>query len=315
MDSIILGLSVVFPLVFMTLMGILFRQIGWLSDQGTHELNKIVFRALMPVQLFLNAKNSKLSEVWNLHGIYVLVLVLGSILFMVSAAFYICSKIHMDRKERAVVVQGVFRSNLALFGIPVCSAIYDGETPAIIALLVVVVVPVYNLLSVLILETALPDSKLSFKSALKIFKNPLVLGTFIGISCNLFRVSLPALIERTLVDISKTATPLAFIVLGGCLKASGMKKNARLLAAVSCLRLVAVPAVVLGIALALGFIGPTLAALLALTASPVAVSSFSMSKELHIAPELAGEQVVVTTLLSGFTMFVWIAVLDFHGLF
>ena len=48
--------------------------------------------------------------------------------------------------------------------------------------------------------------------------------------------------------------------------------------------------------------------LLALFGSPIAVSSYPMATEMHCDDELASQGIVVTTVLSIFTMVFWIFV-------
>ncbi|MEF9971830.1 MAG: AEC family transporter, partial [Oscillospiraceae bacterium] len=68
------------------------------------------------------------------------------------------------------------------------------------------------------------------------------------------------------------------------------------------------------LAIALGFRGMELGALLAMFASPTAVSSFTMAQQMQADDELAGQIVVVGSLCSVVTIFFWISVLSYFGL-
>jgi predicted permease len=64
----------------------------------------------------------------------------------------------------------------------------------------------------------------------------------------------------------------------------------------------------------MGIRGIELATLMAMYAAPVASSSFPMAQELGGNAELAGEIVVITSLLSIATVFSWVLILSSSGM-
>ena len=74
-------------------------------------------------------------------------------------------------------------------------------------------------------------------------------------------------------------------------------------------KLVAVPLIFLTIGILLGFRGAELVVLLALFGSPAAVSSFIMAQQMDGDGDLAGQLVVLGSLCSIITMFIWIFIL------
>ena len=74
-------------------------------------------------------------------------------------------------------------------------------------------------------------------------------------------------------------------------------------------RLVIVPAIFLPLASALGFRGGDMVALMVLFASPAAVSSFIMAEQMEGDGALAGQLIVLGSVLSVFTVFIWILIL------
>ena len=71
-------------------------------------------------------------------------------------------------------------------------------------------------------------------------------------------------------------------------------------------RLIVVPLVFLSGAVALGIRDVSLATLLAVFASPTAVSSYPMAQQIGGDADFAAAQVVLTTALSGLSVFLWI---------
>jgi hypothetical protein len=67
--------------------------------------------------------------------------------------------------------------------------------------------------------------------------------------------------------------------------------------------MIAVPLIFMPLAVALGFRGPILCALLVLFAAPTAVASYPMAVAMGADGQLAGQLVCSTTVVSIFTMF------------
>ena len=71
-------------------------------------------------------------------------------------------------------------------------------------------------------------------------------------------------------------------------------------------KLIVYPAMAVGVAILLGFRNEQLAVILAMSASPTAVSSYTMAQQMDGDGPLAGQLVVFTTLFSILTVFLWI---------
>ena len=75
------------------------------------------------------------------------------------------------------------------------------------------------------------------------------------------------------------------------------------------------PAICLAGAVTLGFNGVPLVAIALMVATPDALASFAMASSMDGNGELAGELVVITTMLSCITMPLWLFILKTGGLF
>ncbi len=113
------------------------------------------------------------------------------------------------------------------------------------------------------------------------------------------------------------ATPLALIVLGGQFQFKQIVSIAKPLAITVVNRLIVIPAIALiGIYYLLPrFEGAAFAGFVALFASPVAVTSAIIAKELGGDEDLAGQLVVWTTLLSVITIMIIVIILRTIGIF
>ncbi len=309
LESMYLGLSVVFPLVCYMCLGGLIRCKGWASENTFEDVNKIVFRVFMSSLLFYNSYTIDRNSIFGGNHIKLLLFSL----FCLALTYYLSNRISRrmtsDHKRAAVIAQGMVRSNLALFGLPVSIAIYGEGKQGELALLMAIIVPIYNILAELALSQA-EDTKPSMRKTLrKVLSNPLVVAALLGFSMSLLGIRLPDMVEDTVRRLGNVTTPLAFVVIGGSLALRNVHSDRRAIVSVSSLRLFVLPALILPLGYLLGLRSSALLTLLVVFASPIAVSSYTMAREKNIAPTLAGELVAATTFGSMFSIFVWITIL------
>ena len=325
MDSFIFALNAVLPIILTVAVGYFLKRIRLISPELARGGNKLVFRVLLPALLFLNV-----YEIENFSDVgfgYIIYAVLA-VLLIFAIALPLVILLTKDNPRRGAVHQCVFRSNFALIGIPLAIAIYGEEGGAVAALLSAVSIPLFNVLAVVSLSVFGSGKKPSIKKILLgIIKNPLIISVAAGCLALLLRGALEGAgiewrlsditpLYKTLEYLAAAATPVALLMLGGQFEFSaipGMKKEIIFATAA---RVMAVPLITVGIACLIpSFDGAHIAALFALFASPVAVSSVPMAQESGADAALAGQLVVWTTLLSSVTLFGFIFVLKLLGIF
>ncbi|MEG0504674.1 MAG: AEC family transporter, partial [Raoultibacter sp.] len=290
MSSLSLAFTTVCPLLLLMALGALLRRAGLFSDGFIEKLNALCFKVFLPAVLFQSVYSSDFLVAFQPK---LLVFGLAGVLitFAVLSAVVPCFEQRKDR--RAVLIQGGFRSNIVLFGLPISYALFGADQVGPVSVLIAFAVPLFNILAVLTFEMH-REAKVSVGSVIRgIVVNPLVIAGAAGILCALIGVQFPVVIETTVLQVAQVATPLALIALGGSFSIGDAQKNWRVLSCIVAVRLIIVPVVFLALAVVLGFRGPALGALLALFASPVAVSSYPMAQELGGDDELAGQIVAL----------------------
>jgi len=213
------------------------------------------------------------------------------------------------------MLQGFFRSNFAILGVPLADYICSDKTTGLTSLMVAIVVPTFNVLAVVCLER-FRDGNVNFKKLIKgIITNPLIIGCLIGVLFFATGLKMPQLIEKSVSDISKAATPLAIITLGASFTFSSIKGYEKENLIILSARLIIVPVIALTAAVLMGFRGEPLVCLLVTFGSPVAVSSFTMAQQMGGDEKLAAQAVVLTSAFCLVTLFGWIFILNSLGLF
>ena len=310
LNDLLFSANVVVPIFLLIMLGYALTRIKLWDENFLKIANNLCFKCLLPVLLFHNVASANIFEVFNGKLIIyacVCACVLCGLLFILIPLFV------KDNKRRGVMIQGTFRSNFLLFGIPLGLSIGGDKGAVLAAVIASFYVPTINMLSVISLYAFSDAKDKNIKSALLgILKNPLIIGGVSGLLFSLVRnyigFEIPTMIDTTLGNIKSVATPFAFIILGGDLKFGSMLRNVKF-SIVSVLgKVVIIPAAMLFLSAALGFDKLEMAILIAVFATPNAVSSYAMARNYEADYELAGEIITLGTLLSIFTIFVFITV-------
>lgn len=313
MENFVLAINVVLPIALIMLLGAYLKKLSMLDDITVSKMNRLAFRVFMGMLIFINVYNIRNMSLDFKENIKFLLYPIIVIVFLYILTYLCYYKIISDRKELAVIIQGIYRGNFVLFGLPVAESIYGEAGISKVSMLISLIVPIYNVIAVLTLEYY-SGKNISWKKILKsTITNPLIVGSLSAIFCIKYRIELPKAIYKTLFDLAKIATPLSFVILGASLKINNIIRNFKKLLSINFLKLVINPFLTIVFGHYIGFTGPELVAFLAMSACPTAVSSFTMAKEMDVAGDLAGEIVASTTILSIFTIFAWVIVLKTLG--
>ena len=301
-----LSFNALAPIFLIILAGYVCKLLGWITEEEQPRLNRIGFRIFMPVMLFNNICKSelRLSEggPLMLYGALALTAAL-----LLSITFCLCFV--KDRGKRGAMIQCMIRSNSAIIGLPMVGYL-DSSAIGIASLLSAVVIPLFNLYSVIALEV-FSGKKIKLRQVLlNIIKNPLIIASVLSVICILTGFKLPGFMENAIDSFGGIASPYMLFMLGVFFKPKFHFDRHLLMALTG--RLVAIPGVVLAVAALLGFRNGEFVSLLAIFAGPPAVASFTMAQQLGGDAELAGNSVVMGSAFSFVTIFVWISL--FKGL-
>ena len=322
-ENLAISVNAVLPLIICMAAGYLFRRIKLVDEGFCRKCNTFCFKTFLPLMIFMNVYNSDLESAVQ-PGAFLFAA--AAVLVIFAAAFLIIPRIvkkgSVDSagspvsaaSRQAVLIQCIFRSNFVIFGYQVVANVYGAGEAAVASVMAAIVVPLYNVLAVITLEY-FTNSKNGLRPViLGIIKNPLIIGAVAALLFKLSGLTLPAPLYTGLSDMAGMATPLALVVLGGTFHFDALRRNAGALAIGTLGNIVVAPLVMVPIAAALGFRDANLLSLVIVFASPAAVNSYTMAAAYGHDPELAGQLVVVTSVLSMVSVFGWIFLLRTLGL-
>jgi predicted permease len=213
-----------------------------------------------------------------------------------------------SRPSRGAFIQGVYRANFAILGVPLAKNLFGDEGGAAAALILPFAITLFNVLAVTVLTInsegtdgkARPDFK---KILIDIAKNPLIITIFIALPFTVFKWKLIAPLQQSVNFFANTSTPLALISLGAGIDIATLKGKIGLSLTAALTRTAVLPVIACVPAILLGFRGAQLVVIFVLFAAPTAVSSYIMAKNMRSDYELAGQIVALTTAICPVTVF------------
>ena len=307
----ILAISCVLPVFIMICTGSLIRRSKLVPEGTFNHVSKVSFQYLLPCLLFYNIYTTDLDTVFDAR---LLTFLIAYVLIWFALATALCIRFVPDRRARGAFVQTFFRSNIAIVGVSMADSLLGKDGVAAISVAIAFLVPLFNVLAVITLETCRGEKPDLKNTLLGIVKNPLIIACVLGLAFMLLEIPLPAPVLKALSQIGTAGTVMTLISLGANFRFSGVRRNLKKVVTANVLRLVIAPLAALTAAVALGFRGGDLGIILLCTAPALAGSCYPMALACDSDHELTGQIVVTTSFLCCLTLFVWIFLLKQVGL-
>ena len=313
MDDFIFSVNVVAPLFLLMAAGYVARRFNLVSDKFLSEATSFVFRFLLPLMLFQNIRTVFYGNFYNISLVFAAI---SGISVIIIASFIFVPLFVKRNGQRGSMIQGIYRSNFVIYGMPLATGMYGHEAAYSIAMLLCLTVPIYNTVAVITLSLFSETRTKRFslvQLATDIVRNPLILGCVTGIIFGVYRIDLPSAINQPISELAAAASPLALFLMGGDFTFRSLNNNLLKVFLATIVRLIIIPLVAVIVFIPMGFRNIELSVLLCLFATPTAVASYIMASNMGCDGELAGQIVVMTTTFSCFSIFLFIFVLRSFG--
>ena len=300
-ENLIFSINAVLPIFLIMIFGMALKRLGVIDPAGAKQMNALLFNFALPIRLFLDLYVSDFSELWDVR---LMIFTAGSVLVFFFICWGLAIWLMPNRQMKGAFIQGGFRSNFAILGLPLVASIMGYIPPAAIVI-ITVVVPLFNILSVFILTVYsgedVSPKKIMSSSAKSIAKNPLILGVIAGFLFALIRIPIPAVLSSTLFHIADLSTPLALIVIGSSMNFSKVKERISPTLIVCVLKLVVMPLLFLPLAFLFGISNDGIIVLFVMYAAPTAIASYVMAYYMDSDEHFASSIVMFTSMLCIFT--------------
>ena len=310
--NFVYSVNVILPVFILVSLGVVLKKAHVIPDNFSDAVDRLIFRLALPAMLFLEVAGADLSEAINVR--LALFAAIAITCMFAAVTGIVCLTVRENGK-RGAMIQGICRSNFAILGMPLIENMFGESGVQEAALIMPVTIILFNTFSVIALtvlapkERQLPIGETVRKILKNIVTNPLIIGVVLGLPFMFLQIELPLVADKTLRYLSNLVTPVALISLGSTVRLKSFKGRVRYAVLSACGRTVIAPAVMVSAAALLGFRGSALGTILILFGAPTAVSSYIMAKNMGSDHELAGQILLLTTLICLLTIFVFIFIL------
>ncbi|MCD7839516.1 MAG: AEC family transporter, partial [Erysipelotrichaceae bacterium] len=308
MESLIFSLNATVPVFLLMVLGMIFKKIGWISDSFASQMNKFVFLVPLPILVFEDLATVDFVEAWDFKFVaFCFVATILSIAIAIAISFLL-----HERSIQGEFVQVSYRSSAALLGVALIQNIYGQSVMG--PLMIIGSVPLYNIMAVVVLSFFQPnrrviDAKVIKQTLKGIITNPIIIAIIVGILWSLFKIPMPAILSKTVTYVGNLATPMGLMAMGASFNFKQAIDKVKPSILATFIKLFGFAIIFLPIAILLGFRTEQLVAILIMLGSASTVSCYVMAKNMGHEGVLTSSVVMLTTLLSGFSITFWLFVL------
>jgi malonate transporter and related proteins len=292
--------TVLLPIIALIALGHLLRRTGIFGPDLWSGIERLVYFLLFPALLFGTLASRPIDL--GAGGLMILVgfgFMLGGMLLGLAAR----PLLSPSPRAFASIFQCGFRFNTYI-GFAVLGGVHGADGIAAFALLAGFVIPLANVASVWALARHGRQSILR-----ELVRNPLILATFGGLGWSALELPLPDITLATLIFLGEPALPLGLLATGAGLTFLLDGREKLLVAYFVSAKLVAVPALALGLALAFGLAGLYLATAVILAALPPASSAYILATRMGGDGPLVAATVGTATIAAIVTLPLWLKAL------
>jgi len=314
LDNLLFSLNATMPIFMMMVVGWCLKKMKMVEEKSVAVMNKLVFKLFLPALLFMDLAKQDFAGMWDATFVVFCAATTCISILVAMLLSFLCK----DKEDRGEFIQASYRSAAATLGIAFMTNIYDNVS--MVALMIIGSVPIYNMIAVIILELTSPENKgavsraqLIKKTLKSIATNPIILSIIAGLLWSVLKLPQPVIFVKSVTYLGNVASPLALIVLGAAFEFSELKEKILPIIAIVFNKLFLFCIIFLPLAIYLGFRDDKLVAALIMLGSATTSSSFIMAKNMGHKGVISSSAVMVTTLLSSFSLTIWLFLLRVLG--
>lgn len=308
LQTLLQTLEITLPVILLVILGVVLRWRGAIDERFIATASRLVFNVSLPVLMFMAIVTANTSL--DRHGGLVVFSLFAALLAFVLTMI-VARVLNVSTIQRGAFVQASFRSNLGIIGLALCINAYPDQGPVLGALILAVVTPLYNFLSVWVLA----KGHVGWGSQLlATVKNPLIIAIALATLVNLVGMPIPEFARTTGEALAAMTLPLALIGIGGSLSLPRLNGGNRITLISVTLKVIVLPLIVVLFAVGVGIRGAELMVLAIMFSSPTAAAAFVMASAMGADERLTANVIALSTLAAAVTITSFIYVLNLSGL-
>lgn len=296
-------LGIVAPIFGIVALGYAARRAGWATEEGLRGLNDFVFLLATPALLFHAGATQGLGGAGAASLAF-----FSAVLLVYGAATLVGLRARaMPLPEAGLFALSCTFGNTVMVGIPLVLAAYGpgalGTLLGIVAMHSLVLLPVATAVAETGLAGRAPPWRVAGATLRAVARNPVILSVALGLAWWLLvPVAPPLPLRRFLEMLGAAGPPAALFCLGASLTGFDARRDWPDAALASALKLLALPALVWGMARLWGLGAAETAVVVTTAALPTGANAFILARRYATGADRSGATVLVSTVASVATL-------------
>jgi len=300
----------VLPVFAIILTGFVAVQTGIVGEAITDWLIAFAYKICLPALMITIVSQARVAELldpafWAAFG--------GGTLIVLFAVMALGRRwFGPDRSTLTIAALAAALTNSGFVALPILHHVFGakGVPPAAIANLIVAGV-LFPLAIVLLELTRAGDTGRQSPLAIarQVVTNPMVWSTLLGLALSAGHVALPGVVHDYLQALGQGLTPAALFAIGASIRLRDLADDAPRLIALSTIKLIILPAIVLGASFALGLSPLWIVAATICAAVPTAKTVYVLAQQFGAGQKTAAMTISASTLASIVTLTLWFLLL------
>jgi malate permease and related proteins len=293
------------PIFLILIFGAILQQKGFLKSTFIQEANRFVFLFPLPALIFAGIVKSSMQDVTVTH---IAVAIIPTILIL-GIAFSIGLAIGLRNGKLGSFTQVTFHGNVSYIGLAVLFYMLGEEGLKRGSILVGILIFLNNGLAISVLSWTSGQHRSVKKAVGSIVTTPVIIATFAGMLVLYSGIPIPSVMMKSMVILANIALPLALILVGASISMGTIVQSLKFTILASVLKLFLLPGIALAFCKIFHISLQEALPAIILLATPSAISTYVMAREMGGDSDLASGTVTLSTLLSPPTFVFWLWVL------
>ncbi len=298
--NLLFSFNISLPLFVLIGLGYFLKYKGLFTEDFISRVSSLVYYVLLPAKLFADMSTADLYAAFDVR--YSAMTAAACIVqFLLS--WLLGDVLCRDRSKQGAFAHTCFRGNFAYLGLMLMQSLYGDRTAVLTAVMMAILLPAYNIEGAILLSVKEKKGGIKISKIFKdIFTNPMVLAILLAMPFAALRIQLPSVMTKSLGYLGGCASTMALMVVGASVRTDTIKANLSLLLKSSAIKLVLVPTLTGLAAVAAGLSQEQIVTLTVVSAMPTAVNTYIITDRMGGDGNLASGAVVLSHILSVFTI-------------
>jgi malonate transporter len=291
------------PVFLIIVLGAWLRALPLIDEAGWRGLERATYYVFFPAMIIMTMAKADLRSVPVLAMGFALIagiLAMAAILLVIRPL--LARTLGTDGPAFTSVFQGATRWN-SFVAIATAGALYGQLGLTLTAISVAAMIPLLNVLAVVVLQRYAQDKPVVIGPTVKaLASNPFIWSSVLGIVINVVGIPLPVIAMRFGDILGAAALGTGLLLVGAGLDVGASLKPRAITWVTTALKLLLMPAMAGGIAMALGVDGVALKVAILSAAMPSASGAYILARQMGGDAPLMAEILTVQTLMAVVTI-------------